>query len=143
MTKAKQKTEAGEALDLSGLDAAIKRQDEGLDVEIKGLDGKTPLGLTIRVAGPDSQRAQQAQEALADEMLAKEDVSAKVSAREATERGIRYLARVTIDWEPAVKVDGEELSCSAKNAEKLYRKYRFIRDQVDRAAGNRSRFTEG
>lgn len=129
-------------LDLSGVEEAIKRQDAGIPVEIVGLDGKTPLGLTIYVAGPDSQRASQAQEALADEMIAKERLD-KMSAKEAVDRGIRYLARVTLAWEPAVKLGGDEMAYSVKNAEALYRKFRFIREQVDRAAGNRARFIEG
>ena len=143
MTKQKQAPASSGALDLSSVDAAIKRQDEGLDVEIKGLDGKTPLGLVIRVAGPDSQRAQEAQEALTDEMLAREASETRTSAKEATERGIRYLARITIGWQPAVKLDGEEMAYSVANAEALYRRFRFIRDQVDRAASNRARFSKG
>ncbi len=119
MTKKQSAGQSAGALDLSSLDAAIKRQDEGLAVEIKGLDGKTPLGLTIKVAGPDSQRAQKAQEELADEMIAREELSTKASAKEATERGIKFLARVTLGWEPAVKLDGEELGYSVKNAETL------------------------
>jgi len=130
----------GGPLDLSGVEAAIQRQDEGTDVEIVGLDGKTPLGLTIRVAGPDSERAQRAQEALADEMVAAGNAATKLKARDATARGIRYLAEITIDWAPAVKLGGEELAYSAANAAKLYERFRFIREQVDRAAGDRGRF---
>lgn len=130
------------ALDLSSLDEAIRKQDEGIAVEIKGLDGKTPLGLVVKVAGPDSQRAQAAQEELADELIAEENLG-RMSAGEATRRGIRYLARITLGWEPAVTLDGKEMGYSVENAEALYTRFRFIREQVDKAAGNRARFTKG
>lgn len=53
------KTQA-KTFDLASLDAAIKKQDEGIDIDIKGLDGKSPLGFSIKVAGPDSERAAKA-----------------------------------------------------------------------------------
>ncbi len=131
-----------ESIDLSAIEAAISRQDEGIDVPILGLDGKTPLGITIRVAGPDSARAIAAQEAQTDDLLERQDAN-KPTAKQLAERGIAYLARVTLDWSPVVKVDGEDRAYSVENAELLYRKFRFIREQVDRAAGNRARFMIG
>ncbi len=130
------------AVDLSSFDEAKRRHDEGIDVPILGPDGKTELGFTIRVAGPDSERAQTAQEELADELIDQENLS-RLKAREAAQRGIRYLAKLTIGWAPNIILDGQELEFSEDNAAMLYRRHRFIREQVDRAAGNRARFTKG
>lgn len=135
-------TEASGALDLSGFDAAAKRHEEGIVVDIIGPDGETPSGLKIRVAGPDSQRARKAQEDLAASLIAQENIG-KPKASETTRRGIEFLARITLGWEPAVKIDGKEMVYSVENAEKLYGRYSFIRDQVDRAAGKRARFMNG
>ena len=130
------------AVDLSAIEAAISRQDDGIDVPLVGLDGKTPLGIKIRVAGPDSARAIAAQEAQTDDLLERQDAG-KPNAKQLAERGIAYLARVTIDWSPAIKIDGEERAYSEENAVLLYSKFRFIKEQVDRAAGNRARFMIG
>lgn len=133
---------AKKAVDLSSFDEAKKKHEEGIDVPILGPDGKSELGFTIRVAGPDSERAQKAQEELADELIEQENLT-RLKAREAAQRGIRYLAKITLGWVPSVVVDGQDLAYSEENAEKLYRRHRFIREQVDRAAGNRARFTKG
>lgn len=130
------------AIDLSSFEDAIQKQEKGIDVPILGMDGKTPLGLTIRVAGPDSDRAQRAQEELADELIEQENMT-RLNARDAAKRGIKYLARITIGWTPDVVLDGQELAYSPENAEKVYTRFRFIREQVDRAAGNRARFIKG
>ena len=130
------------AIDLSDIEASISRQDEGIDVALVGLDGKTPLGITIRVAGPDSARAIAAQEAQTDELLERQDAS-KPTAKQLAERGVAYLARVTIGWSPNIVIESEERAYSEENAVLLYTRLRFIREQVDRAAGNRARFMIG
>lgn len=126
-------------VDLGQFDAAIQRQEDGIDVPILAMDGKTPTGLSIRVAGPDSERARQAREDLHAELVRSERVTPLTPA-EATAQGTRYLARLTIGWSPNVKVSGEELAYSEANAIRVYEKYRFIRQQVDLAAGSRAAF---
>lgn len=129
-------------VDLAQFDAAVAKQEEGILVPILGMDGKSSLGFSIRVAGPDSKRAKGAQEELADELIESENLT-RLQAREVADRGFRYLAKVTMGWEPAIVLDGQEMIYSEENAEKLYRRFNFIREQVDRAAGNRTRFTKG
>lgn len=131
------------AVDLSGLSKHVEKQEAGIDVVLKGMDGETPLGVTIRVAGPDSKRAQQANEEITDEMIDEGEGNTRLKARERTRRAIQFLAKLTIGWEPAIVIDGEELKYSEENAIKLYTRFKFIRDQVDVAAGNRKRFMQG
>lgn len=136
------------ALDLSAFDAATKRQEQGIEVDILGLDGETPIGLKIKVAGPDSQRAQKAQAELADvrfEKQAKKGKAAfRIKAAEARDQQIQYLARVTIGWEPPiVNLGGTEIKCSPENAEILYRAHPFIREQVQETSDDRERFMKG
>ncbi|MDJ1465655.1 hypothetical protein [Nitratireductor sp. GZWM139] len=130
------------AVDLSSFDDAKAKHEAGIEIAIVGPDGKTPMGFSIRAAGPDSERAQIAQEELADELIEQENLT-RLKAREAAQRGIRYLAKLTMGWVPNIILDGQELEFSEENAEKLYRRHRFIREQVDKAAGNRARFTKG
>ena len=129
------------AVDLGQFDAAIEAMETGIDLPIVGMDGK-PLGLTIRIAGPDSARAQAAREALHQEAVESERMT-PLSAAETTAQGTRFLAKLTMGWSPKVKVDGEggeELDYSEANAIRVYEKYRFIRQQVDNAAGSRAGF---
>lgn len=129
-------------VDLSSIAESIRRQDEGIVVDILGLDGKTPLGLGIRVAGPDSARAIEAQEELSDELIARQDTD-RPKSKEITERGAKYLAKITLGWDQVIRIDGEDRAFSEENALLLYTRFRFIREQVDRASGNRARFTKG
>lgn len=128
-----------DAIDFGAFDEAAKRHEEGIDVPILGPDGRTETGVVIRVAGPDSRRAIEAGEALMDDLIAQQNAGRVDAAK----RGIRYLAKITLGWAPAMVVNGETLTFSEENAEKLYRAYPFVRQQVDRAAGDRARFLEG
>ena len=136
------RTTPSEPVDLSSFDGMVQRQEEGILVPIMGPDGKSPLGFSIRVAGPDSARAREAQEELADELI-EQEVATRLAARDMADRGFKYLSKVTLGWEPSIKLDGAELAYSEENAEKLYRRFNFVKEQVDRAAGSRARFTKG
>ncbi len=107
-----------------------------------GWTARRRWGFSIRVAGPDSARAIAAQDELSDELIARQDTG-KMTAREITERGARYLAKITLGWEPAIKIEGEDRAFSEANAVLLYNKFRFIREQVDKASGNRARSAKG
>lgn len=129
-------------VDLSAIEASIRRQDEGIVVDILGPDGKTPLGLKIRVAGPDSARARDGLEDLTDE-LATGGGTGTTTKAERRDHGLRYLAKMTIGWEGQVKFDGVVQDFSEQAALALYRRFKFIASQVDNAAGDRARFTLG
>lgn len=126
-------------VDLSQFDEAIERQEKGIEVPILGLDGKTPTGLVIVVAGPDSERARKAREQLHQELVDAQRIDPLTPA-EVAAQGTRFLAKLTIGWAPDVKVAGEQLAFTEANAIRVYEKYRFIRQQVDAAAGNRAAF---
>lgn len=65
------------------------------------------------------------------------------SAKDALAGSRRYLAKITMEWAPAVRIDGDELTYSEDNAVRLYTRHPFIAEQVNRAAGNRKAFTKG
>lgn len=125
-------------VDLDQFVPVLQRQEDGIDVQVKGMDGK-PLGLTIRVAGPDSDRARGAREDLHRELVDAQRVD-PLTPGETYAQGSRFLAKVTLGWSPRIKLDGEERECTEANAIRVYDQFRFIREQVDRAAGNRAAF---
>lgn len=130
------------SVDLSQFDSLAATQEGGVDVEVKGPDGRTPLGLTIRVAGPDSARQRAAYEEIANARLASESTD-PISAADIRRNTISVLSRATVSWTPNPIVDGAELECSADNAAKVYQRYPFILDQVRVRAENRAAFTKG
>ncbi len=150
---AKNKTAPAEHVDLSSFDDAVQRQNEGILVPIYSMDGKSRLGFSIRVAGPDSERAQEALDAIQQEVLEKESLEPATS-REVAQRRIKYFAKVTMDFVPdqradgttpdvAIILDGKPLPFSEENAMKLYQRFRFIYLQVQAKADTRSAFLNG
>lgn len=143
-------------VDLSEFDEMVSRQEQGILVPIhKPLpNGKSaPLGFSIRIAGPDSTRAQEALDEIQMDMIAAEslDVSTPTSV---ADRRIAYFAKVTLDFVPderedgtkpdhAMILDGAPLPYSEANAAKLYTRFRFILQQVQSRADTRAAFLNG
>jgi len=131
-----------DAFDLSRFDDLQARQEEGLQVEIKGPDLRTKLGVTITVTGPDSKRVRAALHDMQQQRLDAEDTAPLLAAEiDANER--RIMAKATLSWlPPKLKFGGKEYECSEAAAFDLYMRYPFIFDQVRQRAGRRTSFTK-
>lgn len=127
----------GEGRDLADFDALQASQEEGIDVAINGPDGK-PLGFSIRIAGPDSERQKQASEDIVNERLNSGDAS-PATASDLMSARIRGLAKSTISWTP-FKLDGGEYKYSEDAARRLYLRFPWMREQVEAKAGKRAAF---
>lgn len=139
-----------QAVDLAQFDAAVQRQEDGILVPIVSMDGKTPLGFSIRVAGPDSARSTEALDAIQQELIEEASLDLPKPSDNAHRR-LRYFAKVTMDFVPdarddgttpdyAIVLDGEPLPFSEENAAKLYQRFRFIYLQVAAKADTRAAF---
>ena len=53
---------------------------------------------------------------------------------------IELLAAVTAGWRGDFVLDGTPLPYTEHNAQQLYRRFAWIREQVDQAVGNRANF---
>lgn len=126
-----------EPKDLAQFDDLQKKQEAGIDVEINGPDGK-PLGFSIKIAGPDSERQRKASEEIMDERLLS-DSAAPANAADLTRARVQGLAKSTISWTP-FKLDGGEYAYSEENAQKLYVRFPWLREQVEAKAGRRAAF---
>nr|WP_274855189.1 hypothetical protein [Sinorhizobium meliloti] len=80
---------AEEFVDLSGLEALVQSQEEGIEIDILNEQAK-PIGLKIRVVGPDSDRMQKAVR----------DVAAEFAIAAST--GIRHWPQGILRLQPAV-----------------------------------------
>lgn len=132
-------------VDLSGLEALVQAQEDGLDIELVNERGEK-LGLVLRVVGPDSDRMQKAMRDVAAEFA--KAAAEKGSLTEAVgedegERLSAILAKATISWSPNPKIGGQVVPFSEANARNLYSKFKIIRDQVEAKAARRASFTKG
>lgn len=127
--------------DLSEFDALSTSQEEGLDVEIVHPKTGDPLGITIRVAGPDSQRQKEAVQRQVDARLRSRS-NQPMTGEDIQANNLRLLASSVISWN-SVMVDGEQMECTAENAARLFQRFPFIREQVDAKAGDRAAFLKG
>lgn len=126
-------------MDLSQFDTLSAAQEQGIDVEILDPAGK-PIGVSIKMAGPDSERAKKAQRRITNARLARRNLK-PLTAEEIEEEVMASLGDMTISWSP-ITLDGADLPCTPDNAAKLYRRFPFIRDQVNEAAGDRAGFLQ-
>lgn len=128
------------AFDLATFDGLVEAQEAGLDVEILSPDGKPlgPDGFRIKIAGVDSKRFRSIRREFISDDLARQ-TTADLTPEEQDDRQIRTLARCTLSWS-AVRLGGEELPFTEVNARMLYRRFPFIRDQVEMKAGRRAAF---
>lgn len=125
--------------DLSAFDDLSKLQDDGIDVPILHPASGDALGITIRVAGPDSTRQRQARQAIMNKRLQRRNQ--RMRATDIEDENIAVLARSILSWS-GVKVSGAELDCNVENAENVLRRFPFIREQIEQAAGDRAGFLQ-
>lgn len=123
-------------IDLDAFDEWQRAQEEGIDVPIYK-PGATEVLFTIRVAGPDSDRFEAAEQRAIEERVA---AQGPLSRTEEIEAGARFLARISMAWTLKDRA-GKAVKFTEDAATKLFREYKPIRKAVDAVAANRNRFT--
>jgi hypothetical protein len=91
----------------------------------------------IRLAGPESTYYQTASRASTNRRLQRRQFRA--TADELEHERIELLAACTLAWSGIV-VHGERLGCSTETAKRLYREFRWLREQVDAFIEDRGNF---
>jgi hypothetical protein len=133
-----------EFVDLSGLEALVQSQEEGIEIEILNEQSK-PIGLKIRVVGPDSDRMQKAVRDVASEFAkaaAERESLGEAREDDSDARMVAILAKATVSWSPNPKIGGSVVPFSEENVRNLYAKFRIIREQVEVRAVRRGSFTK-
>lgn len=123
--------------------------EEGRWFEPIGLDGK-PLGMRIKLMGPDSRRyaelkgevQREAYEAIA---AAANGETVKQSKKTDAEKEVDFYSKLTMDWEPTgddpVTWEGKPFPFTEANARKLYEMVPMVRNQVRVYIEGRRNFT--
>lgn len=125
-------------IDLSQFADLTKVQDDGIDVSILHPKTGEELGITIRVAGPDSDRQKKARNAINNERL-RMSRNKRLTAAELETDALKITAASIISWDGVVE-NGEAVPLNAENATAILTRYPFIREQLDTAVGDRAGF---
>jgi hypothetical protein len=125
--------------DLATLDTR-KGGEDGATLDLKHPATGQPIGATIALLGADS-------DAYNDKMLelqrrhmerVRRNPKARRSPEELLEDAIELLVAVTTGYD--LELDGQKLSFSAMNAQKLYTRFEWIREQADEFIRDRGNF---
>jgi hypothetical protein len=98
------------------------------------VDGK-PVGIRLRIAGPDSRTQRRAELQMTDDLADAMAADGRVSAEARRAIRLRTLAAVVLDWQ----LD-EDLPCTTTNVARLLGAARWVEEQVDRAAADRAAY---
>lgn len=122
----------------------------------QGGDGAKPLKdeqtgevITISLIGREAKEVQDFEYGLRTERLNRSfkikrgrhnaDVDLNINAAQTERDTVAVLAKCTVDW-TGIVVDGESLPCTEDNANKLYERFSWLRDQVEDFVNDRSNF---
>jgi hypothetical protein len=120
--------------DLSGLSAA---QEAGIDVSITHPKTGEPLGIVIKVVGPDSKKQAKARTAVLNDRVEKK--IRKITADRLTEEATNMVANSILSWS-GVEIDGAAVQFSVENAVMVFTRWPFIREQVQSVSDDRANF---
>ena len=126
--------------DLTTLDTG-EAAEMGATLEVLHPTENTPLGITITLAGADSDVYRKMVNKSVNKRVQriKPGQSIPFTAEEQEESGLNLLAACTLAWEGVV-VEGETLPCNTENAKMVYRRFPWIKEQVDQFIGDRANF---
>jgi hypothetical protein len=123
--------------DLSSLSGLTPAQEEGQDIQITHPGTGEPLGITMKIAGPDSKRQKAATALIIAERT---DMRLrKITAARLEEESNRIAAASIISWSGVIE-NKETLEYSPSAALSLLTRYPFIREQIITQSGDRANF---
>ena len=133
------KTDDTKTVDLASLDV-ISAAEKGAVMHLTHPVTGVELGSSMRLAGVDSEIYQKAQRATVNKRVNKRR-SLQLTQEELEEENYTHLARITLGWDNIV-LEGEQLLFSFENARMLYRRFPWIREQVDRFVHDRGNYLQ-
>ena len=134
-----------ETVNLDRFDALVQSQEEGIEFDL--LDEKNnPIGLKIRLVGPDSKRARKAKTEVAAEFSKRAEDRALAGEGtpddEEEHRMAAFLGKVTTGWSPNPSFGGKEVSFTEENARNFFHRFRIFAEQVEVRAVRRGPFAK-
>lgn len=129
-------------MDLSQLDTT-KGAAEGFEVQLRHPETDALLPLWVAVIGADSDEYQaavnKAQRKRMERLKGHRRMT--LTPEELQEESIDLLVGATRGWRAEMKLDGQDFPAfSPAAAKQLYKRFRWMREQVDAAMGDRANF---
>ena len=122
--------------DLAKLDTA-KVAEEGAELRVAHPTTGEDLGITITLIGTDSKTFRDISKSRATASLKKKTREIDLDQNESD--AVDLLAKCTKGWN-GITENGKEVVFNYDNAVKLYTKYLWLREQIDRFMADRSNF---
>lgn len=130
-------------MDLSKFSGTASAFEEGIEIEITHPATSKPLGLKVRVASYQSERAKAVQRRLANRSLKERSRNPKKAStvEELEEHSNEILASVVLGWS-GFELKGKPLECNRENVLSVLNNpdLWFIREQIDKAADDITSF---
>lgn len=123
-------------MDFATLDTS-KLAEEGAVLNVRHPVTGEDTGAWIRVCGTDSQRFRDLVKRRAREQMNRKQKTLDIAGAE--QRAIETLAACTLDW-GGIAENGDELPLTYENAQHMYGKYLWLREQVDEFMADRGHF---
>lgn len=126
-------------MDLRKLDT-VKAANQGATLEITHPGtGDVLDGMTITLLGSDSDIYRKEVRKRTEQNLNNRKKQSKVDLEEAEIRGCELLAKLTKSW-TGIEEGKQEVECTFDNAVRIYREYRWIREQCEAFIADRANF---
>lgn len=125
-------------MQLNDILADAQDQDRGRDFELADPVTGEPIGITLRLAGPDSATQHRARLALTDELAEAMDENGRMPAVAREKARLNSLARCILGWH--VVEDGQPVPFTHAHALRLLNSALWVQQQVDAFAADRAAF---
>lgn len=127
-------------MDLANLDLT-KAANEGAWINLTHPATFEVLPIRFKILGKDSDKCINLTDELRRKIVddAKNNKSEEQRAEKAKEYGIELLVGCTVDWEN-VKLDNKDLEYTPENAKAIYKRFTWIKEQIDDAVSIRANF---
>lgn len=129
-------------MDLNKLDLT-KAANAGAWYTLKHPVTSEALPMKIKVLGKDSEKFIQLSEdfrrSSLDDLKANKTTEQRMAS--ASEYGDKLLVACTLEWQ-GIELDGKKLDCTPENVKLVYKRFNWIKDQVDTAIADRANFIQ-
>lgn len=125
-------------MQLNEIIADAQDQDRGRDFDLLDPVTGKAIGITLRIAGPDSATQARARLQMVDDLAEAADDQGHVSAAAREKCRLNSLARCVLGWD--VKEDGQPVPFNHANVLRFLRASLWVQAQVDGFASDRAAF---
>ena len=127
-------------MDLAKLDLT-KSSNEGVWISLKHPATDKELPMKIKIIGKDSDKfvklSEEFRRASLDEMKNNKTIEQRLQSSK--EYGDNLLVGCTLDWKD-IELDGKKLDCTPENVALVYKRFGWIKEQIDTAIADRANF---